>query len=128
MRNYLIYNFRYLKSLITQEMAMLKDLLTVAQGLNNRFPEGSTPFQIMTRLLEESGELAQQVNIFEGTGIKREKNGPPDRQKMAKEVKDVLLCALQVCLYYGIEEEVEATLQWSYQRLTAEGHIRNESQ
>jgi NTP pyrophosphatase (non-canonical NTP hydrolase) len=102
---------------------MLEELFTVAYGLNKRFPEGSTPFMIMARLLEESGELAQQVNIFEGTGIKREKNGAPDRQKMAKEIKDVILCALHTCIYYGLEAEVEESFNWSYQRLKSEGHI-----
>ena len=102
---------------------MIEQLLVVARGLNHRFPEGSTPFQIMTRLLEECGELAQQVNIFEGTGIKREKNGEPDREKLAKEIAHVLVCAVHTCIYYGVEAEVEASLEWSYKRLKSEGHI-----
>jgi len=36
-------------------------LQAVARGFSQRFPEGDDPFQIMTRLLEECGELAQQV-------------------------------------------------------------------
>ncbi len=102
---------------------MLTKLLTIVRGLNHRFAEGNQPFMIMTRLLEESGELAQMVNHFEGTGVKREKYGEPNREKLAKEIKDVLLCALQACVYYGVEAEVEATLEYSYQRLKAEGHI-----
>ncbi len=102
---------------------MLEQLLILAQGFNHRFPDGNEPYQIMTRLLEESGELAQQVNIFEGAGVKREKHGEPDRAKLAKEIKDVLLAALQTCIYYGVEAEVEATLDYSYQRLKSEGHI-----
>jgi hypothetical protein len=42
---------------------------------------------------------------------------------MAKEIKDVLLCAVQTCIYYGVESDVEASLDWSYQRLKSEGHI-----
>jgi NTP pyrophosphatase (non-canonical NTP hydrolase) len=38
----------------------------------------------MTRLLEESGELAQQVNHFEGAGVKREKYGEPDGKNLPK--------------------------------------------
>ncbi len=104
---------------------MIEQLLTVARGMTHRFPEGNDPFQMMTRLLEESGELAQQVNHFEGSGVKREKYGQPDRKKLAKECMDVLRCAAGVVVYYGIEEEVEALLEESYKRLTAEGHIKD---
>lgn len=102
---------------------MLKKPFQITAGLSRRFPKGNEPYQMMTRLLEECGELAQQVNHFEGSGVKREKNGEPDRKHLAKEVKDSLLCVLQVALYYGIEKELEETLEWSYQRLKAEGHI-----
>jgi NTP pyrophosphatase (non-canonical NTP hydrolase) len=102
---------------------MLKQLLILTRGMNHRFPAGNDPFQMITRLLEESGELAQQVNHFEGTGIKLQKYGPPDRKKLAKEIMDVLRCTLQVAVYYGVEAEVEAALAESYQRLKMEGHI-----
>lgn len=93
---------------------MLEPLFTLTQDLNRRFPEGDQPYQIMTRLLEECGELAQQVNHFENSGVKQQKYGPPDPAHMAKEIKDVIRCALQIALYYRIEAEVEATFQQSY--------------
>ena len=99
---------------------MLQDLLTITAHLNRRFPDGNDPFQIMTRLLEECGELAQQVNHFEGTGVKRDKYGEPDKAKMAKEVKDVIRGALQIALYYGIEDELEASFQQSFQAMKDE--------
>lgn len=102
---------------------MIEKLLIIAAGQNHRFPEGNEPFQIMTRLLEEAGELAQKVNHFEGTGVKRAKYGAPDRAALAKEVRDVLLCALQAAIYYGVEPELEAHLETAYTRLKAEGHI-----
>lgn len=104
---------------------MIEALFSIARGMSHRFPEGDEPFQMMTRLLEEAGELAQQVNHFENTGIKREKYGPPDRQKLAKEVMQVLRCVAGVAVFYGIEQEVEAQLLTAYQRLTAEGHIED---
>jgi NTP pyrophosphatase (non-canonical NTP hydrolase) len=88
---------------------MLEELFVITADLARRFPAGNDPYQIMTRLLEECGELAQQVNHFEGAGVKREKYGEIDRSKMAKEIKDVIRGALQIAIYYGIEEEVEAT-------------------
>jgi NTP pyrophosphatase (non-canonical NTP hydrolase) len=102
---------------------MLEKPFQVAQGYSHRFPEGNDPFQIMTRLLEESGELAQQVNHFQGSGVKRAKHGKPDRADLAKEVRQVVCAALQVAVYYGIEHEVEAELEWAYRRLVEEGHI-----
>jgi len=102
----------------------LEKLYAVTHGLNRRFPNGNEPFQMMTRLLEESGELAQMVNHFEGTGIKREKYGLPDKSKLAKEVMDLLRCALQVSIYYGIEEELERKTNESYEKMREDGSIQ----
>jgi len=103
---------------------MMQRLLDVSVGLSRRFPDHNGPFEIMTRLLEECGELAEQVNHFEGTGVKHEKYGEPDKAKLAKEVQDVLRCALQIAQYYGIEQELKVSIEDSYQRLKAEGFIK----
>jgi NTP pyrophosphatase (non-canonical NTP hydrolase) len=103
----------------------MKKLYAVSRGLNRRFADGRDPFQIMTRLLEEGGELAQMVNHFEGTGIKRQKYGEPDKTKLAGEIKNVLTCALQVAVHYGVEAELEETIEWSYQRLKSEGWLED---
>lgn len=42
---------------------------------------------MMTRLLEECGELATEVHIFEDSGLTRKKHGEPDKMCMANEVK-----------------------------------------
>jgi len=102
---------------------MIGKLPTVSKGMKHRFPEGFEPFQIMTRLLEECGELAQEVNHFEGSGVKRQKYGDPDKTRLAHELMQVLRCAYEVAIYYGIEPELEADLEQAYQRLKAEGHI-----
>jgi NTP pyrophosphatase (non-canonical NTP hydrolase) len=44
---------------------LMCQIMAVTAGLNRRFPDGDEPYQIMTRLLEECGELAQQVNHFD---------------------------------------------------------------
>jgi NTP pyrophosphatase (non-canonical NTP hydrolase) len=95
----------------------------VARGFGRRFPEGNDPFRMMTRLLEECGELAQQVNHFEGSGVKREKHGEPDRAKLAQEIRDVLTCVARVIDHYHVEDEVAASIEWVYQRLKNEGFI-----
>jgi NTP pyrophosphatase (non-canonical NTP hydrolase) len=102
---------------------MLDKLLPITKGLNRRFASGNDPFQIATRLLEECGELAKEINHFEGQGIKREKYGEPNKAHLAKEVQDVLRSALQVALYYQIEAELETSIKEAYQRMKSEGLI-----
>ncbi len=102
----------------------LEKLYAITHGLNRRFPDGNDPFQMMTRLLEEGGELAQMVNHFEGTGIKKEKYGEPDKAKLAKEVMDLMRCALQIAIYYGIEDELEGKINASYAKMKEQGLIR----
>ncbi len=52
----------------------MEKLYAITDGLDRRFPDGNHPFQVMARLLEEGGKLAQRVNHFEGAGIKLEKH------------------------------------------------------
>lgn len=106
-----------------ENMDTLEKLYASCRALNRRFPDGNEPFQIMTCLLEEGGELAEQVNHFESAGIKREKHGEPDKQKLAKEVLDVLHNALRIAMYYGIEQELAAMIEEKHQRAKDEGLI-----
>jgi NTP pyrophosphatase (non-canonical NTP hydrolase) len=101
----------------------MEKLYQITHGLMKRFPNGNDPFQMVTRLAEECGELAAQVNHFESSGVKRQKMGEPDTIKLAKEVKDVLRCALTLAIHYGIEVELSASIAQSHQQLKAEGLI-----
>lgn len=94
---------------------MWDKLWTIGEGLTRKFPQGNEPFQIMTRLLEECGELAQEVNHWEGSGIKHQKHGAPRKAKLAEEVQHVLRCAVQVAQYYEIEQELAASAEGTYQ-------------
>jgi NTP pyrophosphatase (non-canonical NTP hydrolase) len=102
----------------------LDKLYAITFGLNRRYPSGNHPFQIMTRLLEEGGELAQMVNHFEGSGIKQERYGPPDKAKLAKEVMDLLRCGLQIAIYYGVQKELDTKINEAYEIMKAEGLIK----
>lgn len=93
-------------------------LVESAKALNAKYPNGNDPFQIISRLCEEAGELAKEVNHFEGTGIKNEKYGEPDREHLAGEVKNVIWAALQVVEYYSLHTEFEESLNRSWQKLT----------
>lgn len=103
---------------------MLNRLLTMTHGMNSRFPEGNTPYQIMTRLLEECGEVAKEVNHFENSGTKVLRHGEPSKEKLAGEIKDVLNALMQLTIYYGVEEELEQSIEKSIKQLTVEGHIK----
>jgi NTP pyrophosphatase (non-canonical NTP hydrolase) len=102
---------------------MIERIKQINQGLNKVFPHGNNPFQMITRLVEECGELAEQVNHFEGAGVKQKKHGAPDKQKLAKEIQDVLRCVLQLATYYDIEAELEASIEKAYRKMQAEGLI-----
>ncbi|HEX3049339.1 MAG TPA: hypothetical protein VHP83_01700 [Aggregatilineaceae bacterium] len=106
-------------------MDHFEQLKRITAGLNKRFPDGNDPFQIMTRLLEECGELAREVNHFAGSGVKCEKYGEPDRAHLAKEIRQVLTCALQVAAYYGVEAELQDAIESAYQQVKAEGLIED---
>ncbi len=103
---------------------MIEQIRAINNGMDRRYPAGRDPFQIITRLAEECGELAAQVNQFEGSGVKQEKYGLPDKTKLAKEVMDVLRCALQVAAYYDAEAELDAVVQVSYNAMKEAGWIQ----
>ena len=101
----------------------MEKLYQITHGLMKRFPNGNNPFQMVARLAEECGELAAQVNHFEASGVKRQKMGEPDTIQLAKEVQDVLRCALTLAVHYGIEAELADSIAQAHQRLQAEGFI-----
>lgn len=102
---------------------MQNQYITLAQGMTKRFPKGNEPYQIMTRLLEECGEVAKEVNHFENSGTKTLRHGEPSKEKLAGEVRDVLNALMQLVLYYGIEEDLEVAVSKSIKQLAEEGYI-----
>jgi len=100
---------------------MIEQIRQINRAMDRKYPAGRDPFQIITRLAEECGELAAQVNHFENSGVKREKHGEPDKTKLAKEVMDVLRCALQIAAYYDAEVELDAVVALSHAALKQSG-------
>ena len=43
---------------------------------------------------------------------------------MAKEVQDVIRCAIQIAKHYSIEKEVKMSIKKSYDELKAEGYTK----
>jgi len=94
---------------------------TICKGLHVRFPGGDDPFRILARLMEESGELADQVHHFEGIGRKAKRAEAPDRVQLAKECQDVITAVLHIVMHYGVEAELAALAEKHYHQVLEEG-------
>ena len=95
----------------------------MVEASNKRFPEGVKPFQMATRLLEECGEIASEINLWEDSGIKRQKNGDPRKEDIANEIRQAMVELVKIARYYHVEDELEASIQTSLARSKAEGLI-----
>ena len=104
-------------------LVMIDKLYKICEALDRKFPGGQDPFFIVTRLAEECGEVAAEVMHVERRGVKVERYGEPDRAKFAKELQDVLRAALALAAYYDLQEELEASIEESYQRVVAAGLV-----
>ena len=95
----------------------------MVEASNKRFPEGVKPFQMATRLLEECGEIASEINLWEASGIKRQKHGDPKKEDIANEIRQAMVELVKIAHYYHVEEELEASIQTSLERSKEEGLI-----
>jgi NTP pyrophosphatase (non-canonical NTP hydrolase) len=107
---------------------MYAKLIAISKKLTSFFVEGDVPFQIATRLLEECGELAKEINHFEGAGIKLEKYGPPDKKKLVMETQHVMRTVLQIAIYYDLEKELEESINTSYEKIVLENSLEQVEQ
>ena len=95
----------------------------MVEASNKRFPEGVKPFQMATRLLEECGEIASEINLWEDSGIKRQKHGDPKKEDIANEIRQAMVELVKIARCYHVEDELEASIQNSLERSKAEGLI-----
>lgn len=91
-------------------------IFELARCYTSRFPEGNTPYQIVARLLEECGEVAGEVNHFEMSGIKMQKKGPPSKEALAGEIKQAINALIHLTQYYGVENELMASIDASIEK------------
>lgn len=73
-----------------------------------------------TRLLEEYGEVASEVNHFEDSGVKRLKHGEPSKAALAYEIKQAMVALMEIVVYYSVEEELEKSIEDSLKRMQSE--------
>ncbi len=95
----------------------------MVEASNNRFPEGVEPYQMATRLLEECGEIAAEINLWENSGVKRQKHGDPKKENIANEIRQAMVELVKIARYYHVEDELEASIKASLAQSRAEGLI-----
>ncbi|MBQ2667747.1 MAG: glycoside hydrolase family 127 protein [Clostridia bacterium] len=105
------------------ERIALEPFYKMVKASNRRFPKGVEPYQMTTRLLEECGEIAAEINLWEDAGIKRQKHGDPKKENIANEIRQAMVELAKIAVYYHVEEELEASIRTSLARSTAEGLI-----
>lgn len=105
----------------SKEVIPTDKLYQLAKGYTNRFPNSNDPYQITARILEECGEVASEVNHFEKSGIKTQKHGEPSKQHLADEIKQAVNALIQLAVYYRAENELEASIDRSLEKMKKEG-------
>ena len=95
----------------------------MVEASNKRFPKGVEPYQMATRLLEECGEIAAEINLWEDSGIKRLKHGEPKKEDIANEIRQSIVELFKIAKYYGVENELEQSIENSINISRGEGLI-----
>ncbi len=101
----------------------MKRLYQMVEASNKRFPNGVQPFQMATRLLEECGEIASEINLWEDSGIKRQKHGDPKKENIANEIRQAMVELMKIACYYHVENELEQSIEKSITQSRMEGLI-----
>lgn len=97
-------------------------LTELVAALDARFPDHNGPFERVSRLCEEAGELAGAVNHFEGMGIKNDKHGPPTTERLVKEIGDVLRAAVGIAHHYGVLDQLQESIHHHHRRYQDMGY------
>lgn len=102
-------------------------LVELVTALDRRFPDHNSALARVSRLCEETGEVASAVNHTEGMGIKHDKHGPPDTANLVKELQDVLRATVGLAVHYGVETELVASIHHHRTRYQDMGFLPQET-
>lgn len=91
-------------------------IVATAQRLTSKYPKRHGAFERLGQLTEETGEVAEQINIWAGTGLKRQKHGEFNPQHLATEVCDVIRVAVGIALEFDIVDLVGHEIRAQYAR------------
>lgn len=114
-----------IRAIDNQELETFVALRTIVRALDERFPNGNSIFQRVSRLTEECGELAAAINHKEDMGIKKQKHGVANNDALVKELQDVLRSVLGIARHYNLEERLEQSVEDFYQTYQKEGFIKS---
>ena len=100
----------------------MENFYKMVEASNKRFPDGVEPFQMATRLLEEAGEIAAEINHWENAH-KRKKRGEPRKENLANELRQTIVECFKIAVYYHVENELEESINKSLSQSRSEGLI-----
>ncbi len=106
-----------------QKLEAFTALRAIVQALDERFPDGNSAFQRVSRLAEECGELAAAVNHKENMGIKKQKHGEANDENLVKELQDVMRAVVGIARHYQLEDALEQSIEQFYQAYQRDGFI-----
>jgi NTP pyrophosphatase (non-canonical NTP hydrolase) len=98
----------------------LDQLYAIADRYSHRYPDQNTPSGYLTRLIEELGEIAVEVQRLEGVPGKIAKHGPGSVDDLASEVEDLMHSALGLVACYRGEPALDAAIDREYAKVTAD--------
>jgi NTP pyrophosphatase (non-canonical NTP hydrolase) len=81
-------------------------LVATSRMITAKYPKKYGAFERVVHLAEETGEVAEQINIWAGTGLKRQKHGEFDPANLAAELSDVMRVAVGIALEFGVVDLV----------------------
>lgn len=103
---------------MTRSDDRLDRLYAIVDRYARRYPEQHHGSGYLTRLIEELGEIAVEVQRLEGISGKVKKHGPGSIEDLASEVEDLLHTLLGLVRVYSAEEALNAVIEREFAKVT----------
>lgn len=97
----------------------LNQLYEISTHYARKFPEGDSALGYLSRLTEELGEIAVEVQRLEGAPAKIAKHGRGNLPDLASEVEDLIHTALGLIQHYRAEAEFDDVVATQHRRIFA---------
>lgn len=104
-------------------MDLLSKISLVAQAQSKRFPNGDEPFKIMSRLLEECGEVSWELNHYERMNISVERNCKNNKENIVAEAYQVVMVLSQLLQYFDLSDDFINRIEMVYKEYQDKGYI-----
>lgn len=105
-------------------MDSLSKISLVAQAQTKRFPNGDEPFKIVSRLLEESGEVSWELNHYERKNISLMRNCRDNKENLVTETYQVMIALNQLLQYYDLSDLFARKIEEVYKEYQDKGYIK----